>query len=163
MIRRPPRSTLSSSSAASDVYKRQVQRDGCLIQFSSRWALPMPARADQAKRLRTSSVDVSSGGHLNETLYAFTTVLQSVVQTLRVSTMQVITQITVSRLPASATVPRIPVTYVLGGSMRSWQSHSPAKESTECQWWYIQFTGAVESAVISIWQSSRQHLQGRHA
>src|SRR5674536_262944 len=26
MIRRPPRSTLSSSSAASDVYKRQVQR-----------------------------------------------------------------------------------------------------------------------------------------
>eukprot|EP00656_Telonema_subtile_P002434 TRINITY_DN11079_c0_g2_i1.p2 TRINITY_DN11079_c0_g2~~TRINITY_DN11079_c0_g2_i1.p2 ORF type:complete len:105 (+),score=44.59 TRINITY_DN11079_c0_g2_i1:50-364(+) len=27
MIRRPPRSTLSSSSAASDVYKRQVQGD----------------------------------------------------------------------------------------------------------------------------------------
>src|SRR5664279_5966341 len=27
MIRRPPRSTLSSSSAASDVYKRQVQND----------------------------------------------------------------------------------------------------------------------------------------
>src|SRR5674536_357054 len=26
MIRRPPRSTLSSSSAASDVYKRQMQR-----------------------------------------------------------------------------------------------------------------------------------------
>eukprot|EP00656_Telonema_subtile_P019117 TRINITY_DN203_c0_g1_i1.p1 TRINITY_DN203_c0_g1~~TRINITY_DN203_c0_g1_i1.p1 ORF type:complete len:101 (-),score=3.95 TRINITY_DN203_c0_g1_i1:420-722(-) len=32
MIRRPPRSTLSSSSAASDVYKRQVstQSTGCL-------------------------------------------------------------------------------------------------------------------------------------
>src|SRR5664279_6646508 len=27
MIRRPPRSTLSSSSAASDVYKRQVRQD----------------------------------------------------------------------------------------------------------------------------------------
>jgi hypothetical protein len=66
-------------------------------------------------------------------------------------------------LPASGTVPRIPVTYVLGGSTRSWQSYSPAKQSTERQWWYIQFTGAVESAVISIWQSSRQHLQGHHA
>eukprot|EP00658_Telonema_sp_P-2_P008337 TRINITY_DN13133_c0_g1_i8.p1 TRINITY_DN13133_c0_g1~~TRINITY_DN13133_c0_g1_i8.p1 ORF type:complete len:177 (+),score=49.91 TRINITY_DN13133_c0_g1_i8:112-642(+) len=30
MIRRPPRSTLSSSSAASDVYKRQLQRDPSL-------------------------------------------------------------------------------------------------------------------------------------
>eukprot|EP00656_Telonema_subtile_P003662 TRINITY_DN11662_c0_g1_i3.p1 TRINITY_DN11662_c0_g1~~TRINITY_DN11662_c0_g1_i3.p1 ORF type:complete len:110 (-),score=16.32 TRINITY_DN11662_c0_g1_i3:370-699(-) len=28
MIRRPPRSTLSSSSAASDVYKRQAQQSG---------------------------------------------------------------------------------------------------------------------------------------
>jgi hypothetical protein len=140
-----------------------VQHDGCLIQFSSRWALPMPARADQVKRLRISGVDVSSGGHLNETLYASTTVLQSTVQTLLVSTMQVTTQITVSHLPASGTVPRIPVTYVLGGSTRSWQSYSPAKQSTERQWWYIQFTGAVESAVISIWQSSRQHLQGHHA
>src|SRR5664279_3690661 len=28
MIRRPPRSTLSSSSAASDVYKRQLKRGG---------------------------------------------------------------------------------------------------------------------------------------
>jgi hypothetical protein len=82
-----------------------VQRDGCLIQFSSRWALPMPARADQVKRLRTSGVDVSSGGHLNETQYASMTVLQSIVQTLLVSTMQVTTQITVSHLPASATGP----------------------------------------------------------
>src|SRR5664280_3776114 len=29
MIRRPPRSTLSSSSAASDVYKRQGRPNGC--------------------------------------------------------------------------------------------------------------------------------------
>src|SRR5664279_4304332 len=31
MIRRPPRSTLSSSSAASDVYKRQVQQGQALL------------------------------------------------------------------------------------------------------------------------------------
>src|SRR5664279_6215001 len=31
MIRRPPRSTLSSSSAASDVYKRQVERECAVI------------------------------------------------------------------------------------------------------------------------------------
>src|SRR5664280_3918216 len=37
MIRRPPRSTLSSSSAASDVYKRQVQiRAGVRNQYCSR-------------------------------------------------------------------------------------------------------------------------------
>src|SRR5664280_659087 len=35
MIRRPPRSTLSSSSAASDVYKRQVY-----IKFNSLYASP---------------------------------------------------------------------------------------------------------------------------
>src|SRR5674536_282669 len=33
MIRRPPRSTLSSSSAASDVYKRQVQRGQGLVKI----------------------------------------------------------------------------------------------------------------------------------
>src|SRR5664279_1022382 len=33
MIRRPPRSTLSSSSAASDVYKRQVPEDCSVIGF----------------------------------------------------------------------------------------------------------------------------------
>src|SRR5665648_875280 len=31
MIRRPPRSTLSSSSAASDVYKRQILPEACRI------------------------------------------------------------------------------------------------------------------------------------
>eukprot|EP00656_Telonema_subtile_P035359 TRINITY_DN3933_c0_g1_i3.p1 TRINITY_DN3933_c0_g1~~TRINITY_DN3933_c0_g1_i3.p1 ORF type:complete len:385 (+),score=75.11 TRINITY_DN3933_c0_g1_i3:83-1237(+) len=35
MIRRPPRSTLSSSSAASDVYKRQVQSDGLLTKMDA--------------------------------------------------------------------------------------------------------------------------------
>eukprot|EP00658_Telonema_sp_P-2_P005361 TRINITY_DN12004_c0_g1_i2.p2 TRINITY_DN12004_c0_g1~~TRINITY_DN12004_c0_g1_i2.p2 ORF type:complete len:119 (-),score=33.09 TRINITY_DN12004_c0_g1_i2:51-407(-) len=39
MIRRPPRSTLSSSSAASDVYKRQVlwHRDISVAIFPERW------------------------------------------------------------------------------------------------------------------------------
>eukprot|EP00658_Telonema_sp_P-2_P078099 TRINITY_DN7230_c0_g4_i1.p1 TRINITY_DN7230_c0_g4~~TRINITY_DN7230_c0_g4_i1.p1 ORF type:complete len:147 (+),score=14.68 TRINITY_DN7230_c0_g4_i1:75-515(+) len=31
MIRRPPRSTLSSSSAASDVYKRQILDNACVV------------------------------------------------------------------------------------------------------------------------------------
>src|SRR5665648_1269220 len=35
MIRRPPRSTLSSSSAASDVYKRQALAKLCLLPKSS--------------------------------------------------------------------------------------------------------------------------------
>src|SRR5664279_3611350 len=39
MIRRPPRSTLSSSSAASDVYKRQVVGSGCESRLTcGRWA-----------------------------------------------------------------------------------------------------------------------------
>src|SRR5664279_6499998 len=38
MIRRPPRSTLSSSSAASDVYKRQVHAGPCsVIGVASAW------------------------------------------------------------------------------------------------------------------------------
>eukprot|EP00658_Telonema_sp_P-2_P061008 TRINITY_DN4976_c0_g1_i9.p2 TRINITY_DN4976_c0_g1~~TRINITY_DN4976_c0_g1_i9.p2 ORF type:complete len:103 (-),score=20.91 TRINITY_DN4976_c0_g1_i9:162-470(-) len=38
MIRRPPRSTLSSSSAASDVYKRQCMwRPGCKFLLRARW------------------------------------------------------------------------------------------------------------------------------
>eukprot|EP00658_Telonema_sp_P-2_P017894 TRINITY_DN16989_c0_g1_i3.p1 TRINITY_DN16989_c0_g1~~TRINITY_DN16989_c0_g1_i3.p1 ORF type:complete len:109 (+),score=26.52 TRINITY_DN16989_c0_g1_i3:96-422(+) len=47
MIRRPPRSTLSSSSAASDVYKRQVYHPRCSVDslFQSEvikpdWLLP---------------------------------------------------------------------------------------------------------------------------
>src|SRR5664279_2577512 len=36
MIRRPPRSTLSSSSAASDVYKRQIHRSRVDIRASTR-------------------------------------------------------------------------------------------------------------------------------
>src|SRR5664279_4825811 len=51
MIRRPPRSTLSSSSAASDVYKRQVYaRRAVSIADTSRWVergirdVPFPGR-----------------------------------------------------------------------------------------------------------------------
>src|SRR5678816_4724284 len=36
MIRRPPRSTLDHSSAASDVYKRQVSRGGSIL---AKWCL----------------------------------------------------------------------------------------------------------------------------
>jgi hypothetical protein len=95
---------------------------------------------------------------LNETLYVLMALLQSIVQTLLVSTMQVTTQITASHLPVSATVLRIPVTYVLTRFTRSWQSCTSAKESTGCLSWYIGFTCGVESADISIRQSSRQHL-----
>eukprot|EP00658_Telonema_sp_P-2_P021311 TRINITY_DN18484_c0_g2_i2.p1 TRINITY_DN18484_c0_g2~~TRINITY_DN18484_c0_g2_i2.p1 ORF type:complete len:197 (-),score=27.40 TRINITY_DN18484_c0_g2_i2:543-1133(-) len=37
MIRRPPRSTLSSSSAASDVYKRQVLKGKCIVMDTGWW------------------------------------------------------------------------------------------------------------------------------
>src|SRR5665648_446234 len=47
MIRRPPRSTLSSSSAASDVYKRQVQ-------FTRERSRPRAGYVEQAGRLRRS-------------------------------------------------------------------------------------------------------------
>src|SRR5664279_1321900 len=43
MIRRPPRSTLSSSSAASDVYKRQVRQ---LLGYEM---LPQPVQSPQQK------------------------------------------------------------------------------------------------------------------
>ncbi|WP_460365908.1 hypothetical protein, partial [Staphylococcus aureus] len=36
MIRRPPRSTRKESSAASDVYKRQIKKFMCIAIFSSR-------------------------------------------------------------------------------------------------------------------------------
>src|SRR5664279_6490667 len=37
MIRRPPRSTLSSSSAASDVYKRQLQNGSVVALLAGLW------------------------------------------------------------------------------------------------------------------------------
>src|SRR5664280_1177577 len=43
MIRRPPRSTLSSSSAASDVYKRQADARPGLMKRMSRWVLHVSA------------------------------------------------------------------------------------------------------------------------
>eukprot|EP00658_Telonema_sp_P-2_P086014 TRINITY_DN994_c0_g1_i4.p2 TRINITY_DN994_c0_g1~~TRINITY_DN994_c0_g1_i4.p2 ORF type:complete len:103 (-),score=32.82 TRINITY_DN994_c0_g1_i4:147-455(-) len=46
MIRRPPRSTLSSSSAASDVYKRQEEEED--VDYSS---TPIPLPAVEAQHL----------------------------------------------------------------------------------------------------------------
>ena len=51
MIRRPPRSTLSSSSAASDVYKRQDCGGGmacatCHIYVNEEWFDKLPAKED---------------------------------------------------------------------------------------------------------------------
>src|SRR5665648_1258249 len=50
MIRRPPRSTLSSSSAASDVYKRQTMH---LVKLCVGVETVQDLRAWQAERLRT--------------------------------------------------------------------------------------------------------------
>src|SRR5664279_6272280 len=50
MIRRPPRSTLSSSSAASDVYKRQLRRTPTL-------AVPMGSANDFAATLGIDTVE----------------------------------------------------------------------------------------------------------
>eukprot|EP00658_Telonema_sp_P-2_P005756 TRINITY_DN12171_c0_g1_i1.p1 TRINITY_DN12171_c0_g1~~TRINITY_DN12171_c0_g1_i1.p1 ORF type:complete len:131 (-),score=24.08 TRINITY_DN12171_c0_g1_i1:349-741(-) len=55
MIRRPPRSTLSSSSAASDVYKRQVSTQSTGVAFNS-----MSPSPDGEKRLLSSSPMVQS-------------------------------------------------------------------------------------------------------
>src|SRR5664279_4709786 len=41
MIRRPPRSTLSSSSAASDVYKRQVYKVGLIALLGVEGGIPV--------------------------------------------------------------------------------------------------------------------------
>ena len=50
MIRLPPRSTLSSSSAASDVYKRQALGGG-LAKFGAGWAINSVGAADLAKTM----------------------------------------------------------------------------------------------------------------
>src|SRR5664280_424145 len=63
MIRRPPRSTLSSSSAASDVYKRQVllhvkqvlADEKIELVKSGHRALSMGYPFEQTRRIRTSS------------------------------------------------------------------------------------------------------------
>src|SRR5674536_205922 len=52
MIRRPPRSTLSSSSAASDVYKRQLEAYGEVVELAE--ALPPEVRDHPTVRQMTA-------------------------------------------------------------------------------------------------------------
>src|SRR5678810_1031100 len=51
MIRRPPRSTLDRSSAASDVYKRQVENHG-----TTTFSLVLPAAKPQQSKMNPSVV-----------------------------------------------------------------------------------------------------------
>src|SRR5665648_1072684 len=64
MIRRPPRSTLSSSSAASDVYKRQIADSGLNVELKLVWAGDFndPTKARQvADALIAEGCDVLMG------------------------------------------------------------------------------------------------------
>eukprot|EP00658_Telonema_sp_P-2_P035195 TRINITY_DN25638_c0_g1_i2.p1 TRINITY_DN25638_c0_g1~~TRINITY_DN25638_c0_g1_i2.p1 ORF type:complete len:185 (+),score=35.51 TRINITY_DN25638_c0_g1_i2:133-687(+) len=71
MIRRPPRSTLSSSSAASDVYKRQVHEIECLrrggnmkfAMFMERWWHPESQDYDIATKYNSAVAQVYSQLH----------------------------------------------------------------------------------------------------
>ena len=56
MRRRPPRSTLSSSSAASDVYKRQYQFDAPERGFSIRFDAPLDMRMNQEDKLSAKTI-----------------------------------------------------------------------------------------------------------
>src|SRR5674536_344256 len=64
MIRRPPRSTLSSSSAASDVYKRQGAgvRGGAVPQLAAAVVAPGPDGAVAAQRVPGVSAAGDGGG-----------------------------------------------------------------------------------------------------
>eukprot|EP01108_Squamamoeba_japonica_P008517 TRINITY_DN75_c0_g3_i1.p1 TRINITY_DN75_c0_g3~~TRINITY_DN75_c0_g3_i1.p1 ORF type:complete len:130 (+),score=25.82 TRINITY_DN75_c0_g3_i1:3-392(+) len=70
MIRRPPRSTLMRSSAASDVYKRQflckVQIDGFYVDFFCKALGCLSRRLDRLER--TAALGQISADGLNETL-----------------------------------------------------------------------------------------------
>src|SRR5674536_20636 len=68
MIRRPPRSTLSSSSAASDVYKRQVYT--LAYPYSSRDPTTDAILAPHFRTLRTRTPDVVNK-NVNETTLAY--------------------------------------------------------------------------------------------
>eukprot|EP00656_Telonema_subtile_P040865 TRINITY_DN45953_c0_g1_i3.p1 TRINITY_DN45953_c0_g1~~TRINITY_DN45953_c0_g1_i3.p1 ORF type:complete len:143 (-),score=29.08 TRINITY_DN45953_c0_g1_i3:340-768(-) len=69
MIRRPPRSTLSSSSAASDVYKRQVSTQSTGARFSAMPALAPSAPLGKLSRVLGGDLpllkhqDVVNGAH----------------------------------------------------------------------------------------------------
>ena len=56
MIRRPPRSTLSSSSAASDVYKRQVA--GCILNEGDEVMIPQPTFAEYEQQCRVAGAKI---------------------------------------------------------------------------------------------------------
>eukprot|EP00658_Telonema_sp_P-2_P057517 TRINITY_DN45969_c0_g1_i1.p1 TRINITY_DN45969_c0_g1~~TRINITY_DN45969_c0_g1_i1.p1 ORF type:complete len:136 (+),score=26.41 TRINITY_DN45969_c0_g1_i1:127-534(+) len=70
MIRRPPRSTLSSSSAASDVYKRQVQEFGCDVNALSDSSIYNPIyplfRAVEKNEADCVSELISLGANVNQ-------------------------------------------------------------------------------------------------
>ena len=76
MMRRPPRSTLDRSSAASDVYKRQVpdarqQPAGCRTEELRRYRLGEDEREEQAAFHRESVVsaqEVLAVGHVGLSL-----------------------------------------------------------------------------------------------
>ena len=64
MMRRPPRSTLDRSSAASDVYKRQVEGGGREVRFRTvvlarRHDREAPVRAADARALTLSLIHIS--------------------------------------------------------------------------------------------------------
>ena len=63
MIRRPPRSTLDRSSAASDVYKRQAQMDGAILVISAADG-PMPQTREHVILARQVNVPSVSYTHL---------------------------------------------------------------------------------------------------
>src|SRR5664280_3909493 len=65
MIRRPPRSTLSSSSAASDVYKRQLY-PGTSTEFDRRAVLGADQTAEQWCRNRYRAVGAYGRWHLDQ-------------------------------------------------------------------------------------------------
>eukprot|EP00658_Telonema_sp_P-2_P000172 TRINITY_DN10055_c0_g1_i4.p2 TRINITY_DN10055_c0_g1~~TRINITY_DN10055_c0_g1_i4.p2 ORF type:complete len:130 (-),score=37.98 TRINITY_DN10055_c0_g1_i4:445-834(-) len=58
MIRRPPRSTLSSSSAASDVYKRQMPSIGTALLVAGLAALTHAAMATMKYRTELKALDL---------------------------------------------------------------------------------------------------------
>ena len=68
MIRRPPRSTLSSSSAASDVYKRQSRSDhqSSRMRWHLAWAgpgaPPVPGQSNAGRSQRRTAPDPSTRG-----------------------------------------------------------------------------------------------------
>src|SRR5450756_2961991 len=68
MIRRPPRSTQSRSSAASDVYKRQVIRDVLIQGFDEFPAFIIPVEGQEGEPHHVRGTRTQRGGHEDLTL-----------------------------------------------------------------------------------------------